>query len=63
MRQDQPMPARPVTGDRDVDEILQSLDEALAADPEAQVGAVAEAHRRLQARLTAPAQPNPPHAG
>lgn len=48
------------TGDPGVDRVLRDLDEALAGDPAAQVEAVAEAHRRLQTRLTSPPEPDPP---
>lgn len=52
-------PERPVTGDDVVDRALATLDEELdrGADP---VGAVVEAHRALQERLTAPAEPAAP---
>lgn len=46
---------RPVTGDRAVDDALASFDRALGDGPAAQAEAAAEAHRALQARLTAPA--------
>lgn len=54
---------RPETGDRGVDRILTDLDEALTADPDEQVAAVDEAHRRLQARLSGPAPTDPPRPG
>lgn len=45
---------RPDTGDPAVDRVLDDLDEALSGDAEGHVDAVAEAHRRLQARLAGP---------
>lgn len=45
----------PVTGDRSVDDALAALARGLDAEPAAQVEAVTEAHRALQARLTSPA--------
>lgn len=51
--------ARPVTGDRAVDDALAAFDRALADGPEAQAEAAAAAHRALQARLTAPTPPPP----
>jgi hypothetical protein len=50
-------PARPVTGDRAVDDALAAFDRALGDGPAAQAEAAAEAHRALQARLTAPPPP------
>lgn len=50
----------PTTGDPGVDRVLRDLDEALSGDAAAQVEAVAEAHRLLQARLTSPPQADPP---
>jgi hypothetical protein len=54
------LPARPVTGDRAVDDALAAFDRALGEGSAAQVAAAAEAHRVLQARLTTP--PPPPAA-
>lgn len=59
-------PARPVTGDADVDRVLEQLDTRLEQglehelDPVDPVEAVDEAHRRLQARLTTPTTSAPP---
>jgi hypothetical protein len=50
-------PARPVTGDRTVDDVLAAFDRTLGEGPAAQAEAAAEAHRALQARLTAPTPP------
>lgn len=47
----------PRTGDRAVDDVLARLDDGLQGDAAAQVEAVTEAHRALQARLTAPPPP------
>lgn len=52
--------APPTTGDPGVDRALRELEVALADDPSGQVEAVSQAHRALQARLTAPAPPPPP---
>lgn len=60
---EQPVSGRPETGDRVVDRILTDLDETLTADPDEQVAAVGEAHRRLQARLSGPAPTDPPRPG
>lgn len=53
-------PARPLTGDRAVDDVLAAFDRALDEGPGAQAEAAAEAHRALQARLTTPAPPAAP---
>ncbi|GGK73962.1 hypothetical protein [Ornithinimicrobium pekingense] len=50
--------ARPVTGDRAVDDALAAFDRALGEGPQAEAEAAAAAHRALQARLTGP--PTPP---
>lgn len=60
---DQQGPGRPETGDGAVDRILADLDEVLTEDPDEQVAAVTEAHRRLQARLSGPAPTDPPRPG
>lgn len=51
---------RPTTGDRAVDEALEQFDRAVRGDAAQQLAAATEAHRALQARLTAPAAPPPP---
>jgi hypothetical protein len=53
-------PTPPVTGDAAVDGIVADLDRALRGDPEHHLEAVGEAHRRLQARLSAPPGPARP---
>lgn len=46
-----------LTGDAGVDRVLRDLAAGLSVeDPDAQVEAVTEAHRRLQARLSGPAR-------
>lgn len=50
-------PERPVTGDRAVDDALAAFDRALGEGPGVQAEAAAQAHRTLQARLTAPPPP------
>lgn len=54
-----PTPARrlPSTDDPAVDRILQQLDEALGTEEADPVAAVTQAHRLLQAHLTAPSSP------
>lgn len=55
-----PAPEPPVTGDRSVDEVLTTLAAALDDDPAGRVRSLTEAHRELQARLTAPPPPAAP---
>ncbi|MFX0538815.1 hypothetical protein ACQBAT_09105 [Ornithinimicrobium sp. Y1847] len=56
-----PQHVAPHTGDRAVDEALAAFAEGANGSPTEQVEAATEAHRALQARLTAPArQPDPP---
>lgn len=55
-------PTRPTTGDRAVDDALADFDRALREGSAAQVAAAAEAHRALQARLTAPPVEQPGEA-
>ena len=55
-----PVVVPPVTGDAGVDRVLTELQERLEDEPDDPVAAVTEAHRQLQARLTAPAPPAPP---
>lgn len=50
---------RPVTGDAGVDRTLADLERALGSEEQDVVSALAEAHRRLQARLSDPG-PTPP---
>lgn len=54
---DGPTAAPPRTGDRAVDDALAAFDETRHADPATRLAAATEAHRALQARLTAPAPP------
>lgn len=55
-------PERPVTGDPGVDRITADLEEALRDGQQDPTGALTEAHRRLQARLSDPG-PTPPTSG
>lgn len=61
--------SRPTTGDRAVDDALAAFDRTVEEGTGSHVGAAAEAHRALQARLTSPpaeppapgqARPGPP---
>lgn len=49
-----PAPSVPATGDRAVDEAIALVTRAHRDGPAERVEALTEAHRRLQARLTAP---------
>lgn len=50
------------TGDPEVNAVLRAVDDALTSDDVDDAEALSEAHRRLQARLTAPATAPPGEA-